>query len=139
MDRDFVLHPQLLADTAMVCNLRLSRVLLMDDANWPWLILVPIRQALRELIDLDREERIVLGDEIDLASRILRARFNPDKLNVAALGNQVEQLHVHVIARHRSDPAWPAPVWGRLPRRHYEPAARQGLLDALAVAFATAV
>lgn len=138
MDRDFLLHPQLLADTAMVCDLGLSRVLLMDDAHWPWLILVPRRRQLRELIDLDREERIVLGDEIELASRILRARFNPDKLNVAALGNQVEQLHVHVIARHRNDPAWPAPVWGRLPRRSYEPSARQSLLDGLSLAFATA-
>lgn len=134
---EFSLHPQLAADTVEVCELALSRVLLMDNAHWPWLILVPRRNGLRELSDLTRAERIILSDDVDAASRVLQARFSPDKLNVAALGNVVEQLHVHVIARHRTDPAWPAPVWGHQPPVHYASFARQHLRDALAVAFAT--
>ena len=118
---DFTLHPRLMADTAPVCDLDLSRVLLMDETTWPWLILVPRRAGLRELIDLPRGERHRLDDEIALASRALLMLYRPDKLNVAALGNVVEQLHVHVIARFEDDPAWPAPVWGRVAARPYTP------------------
>lgn len=131
----FELYPQLAADGVLICDLPLCRVLLMDDANWPWLILVPRRPGLRELTDLARDDRIVLGDEISRTSRILQDRFAPDKLNTAALGNQVEQLHVHVIARHHRDPAWPAPVWGRLPRKPYARHTRQSLVHDLAAAF----
>ncbi len=129
----FQLHPNLLADTVLVCDLPLCRVLLMDDANWPWLILVPRRAGLRELLDLSREDRIALIDEIDLASRLLQARYEPDKLNIAALGNQVEQLHVHVIARSRNDPAWPSPVWGRFPPLPYATDSRARLAQELAM------
>lgn len=131
----FQLHPRLAADTAVICDLALCRVLLMDDATWPWLILVPRRAGLRELIDLPRGEQHALGDEIALASQVLRALFTPDKLNVAALGNVVEQLHVHVIARHVDDPAWPAPVWGRQPPQAYAVAAREARAEALRRAF----
>ena len=131
----FALHPQLAADAALICDLPLCRVLLMDDANWPWLILVPRQPGLRELADLARADRIALGDEVLHASSVLQARFAPDKLNTAALGNQVEQLHIHVIARHHQDPAWPAPVWGRLPRKPYPVQTRQGLVQDLADAF----
>lgn len=133
--QDFALHPRLEADTVPVCDLDLSRVLLMDDAAWPWLILVPRRAGLRELIDLPREARHLLEDEIALASRVLLSLYCPDKLNVAALGNVVEQLHVHVIARHIGDPAWPAPVWGRQAATPYPFERRETRLEELREAF----
>lgn len=109
---DFALDPRLVTDTVAVADLPLCRVLLMNDARWPWLILVPRRTGVRELIDLSPAEQQVLTGEIALASHAMKALYAPDKLNVAALGNMVEQLHVHVIARYHGDPAWPAPVWG---------------------------
>ncbi len=114
---DFALDPRLVTDTVAVADLPLCRVLLMNDARWPWLILVPRRTGVRELIDLSPAEQQVLTGEIALASHAMKALYAPDKLNVAALGNMVEQLHVHVIARWRGDPAWPAPVWGFQPEQ----------------------
>ena len=108
----FELHPQLLADTHFVRDLQLSRVLLMDDARYAWLILVPRRADMRDWIDLPYAEQHRLLDEIELCSRALRVVARPDKLNVAALGNMVPQLHVHIVARHTGDDAWPKPVWG---------------------------
>ena len=108
----FELHPQLLADTHFVRDLQLSRVLLMDDARFPWLILVPRRADMRDWIDLPHAEQHRLLDEIELCSRALRVVARPDKLNVAQLGNMVPQLHVHIVARHTGDDAWPKPVWG---------------------------
>lgn len=110
--RDFMLDARLAADALTVGDLPLSRVLLMNDARFPWLVLVPRRAGLSEFHDLPRDLRIALLDEIHQAGTALRALCAPDKLNVAALGNVVSQLHVHVIARFRSDPAWPRPVWG---------------------------
>ena len=117
----YELHPQLAADTHPLGTLGLCELRLMDDANYPWLVLVPRVAAARELIDLDAAQRHQLTDEIDLAARLLRDAFRPHKLNVAALGNMVPQLHVHVIAREETDPAWPAPVWGRVAARPYPP------------------
>lgn len=119
----YELHPQLAADTHPVAALALCELRLMDDANYPWLVLVPRLPQARELIDLDATQRHVLGDEVDTAARVLRDVFQPHKLNVAALGNLVPQLHVHVIARYEHDPAWPAPVWGRVAARPYTPEA----------------
>jgi diadenosine tetraphosphate (Ap4A) HIT family hydrolase len=119
----YELHPQLAADTHPLAALELCELRLMDDANYPWLILVPRVAAAREMIDLDQAQRHRLTDEIDLAARLLREAFRPHKLNVAALGNLVPQLHVHVIAREETDPAWPAPVWGRVAARPYPPEA----------------
>jgi diadenosine tetraphosphate (Ap4A) HIT family hydrolase len=119
----YELHPQLAADTHPLAALELGELRLMDDANYPWLILVPRVPAAREMIDLDQAQRHRLTDEIDLAARLLREAFRPHKLNVAALGNLVPQLHVHVIAREETDPAWPAPVWGRVAARPYPPEA----------------
>jgi diadenosine tetraphosphate (Ap4A) HIT family hydrolase len=119
----YELHPQLAADTHPLATLGLCDLRLMDDANYPWLVLVPRVPAARELIDLDATQRHLLTDEIDLAGRLLRGAFRPHKLNVAALGNLVPQLHVHVIAREETDPAWPAPVWGRVAARPYPPEA----------------
>lgn len=117
----FALDPRLAADTRLVGDLPLSRVLLMDDARFPWLVLVPRRAGLVELSDLPREERIVLLDEIDHVAGALRALVAPDKINVAALGNVVAQLHVHVIARFRCDEAWPRPVWGVGEAQRHDP------------------
>ena len=109
---DFALHPRLAADTLPIGDLPLCRVLLMADARFPWLILVPRRAGLVEVIDLDAPERAVLMEEIALASHALRRETGAEKLNVGALGNIVTQLHVHVVARSPGDAAWPGPVWG---------------------------
>jgi diadenosine tetraphosphate (Ap4A) HIT family hydrolase len=111
----FELHPQLSADTFHVGDWPLCRVLRMNDAGFPWLILVPRRADIREIIDLAEADQRDLMSEIARASRALRDLVQPDKLNVAALGNAVPQLHVHVIARFRTDPAWPRPIWGVKP------------------------
>jgi diadenosine tetraphosphate (Ap4A) HIT family hydrolase len=108
----FELHPRLAADTHFIRDLELSRVLLMNDSRFAWLILVPMRAGMRDWIDLAQAEQHRLLDEVALCSRALRALVQPDKLNVAALGNMVPQLHVHVDARHSDDAAWPKPVWG---------------------------
>ncbi|HWK96367.1 MAG TPA: HIT domain-containing protein [Pseudolabrys sp.] len=130
-DTPFSLHPQLAADTVPVGDLPLCRVLLSKDANYPWLILVPRRREIVELIDLATADRAALSAEIDAASRALRAITECEKLNVAALGNVVPQLHVHVIARRHSDAAWPKPVWGAAPATAYDPAVRDGFVTAL--------
>jgi diadenosine tetraphosphate (Ap4A) HIT family hydrolase len=127
----FALDPQLVADTHAVGEFTLSRVLLMDDARFPWLILVPRRAGMRELIDLAPAEQHTLLDEIARCASALREIFAPDKLNVAALGNVVAQLHVHVIARRREDAAWPRPVWGVGSREAYAPDARDALIARL--------
>ena len=108
----FTLHPQLERDTFPVTELALCRMLLMNNRLFSWFILVPRVTQAREIIDLDAKQRHLLMDEIAQASGAMRAAFKPDKLNVAALGNQVPQLHVHVIARYTRDAAWPNPVWG---------------------------
>ncbi|MEG3193299.1 HIT family protein [Lysobacter sp. D1-1-M9] len=115
------LHAQLAGDTRPVAQFALSELRLMDDANHPWLILVPrVRDAV-ELLDLDDAQQTTLMREIALASRALQTLFKPHKLNVAALGNVVAQLHVHVIARFQTDIAWPRPVWGVAAARPYPP------------------
>lgn len=111
-DTAFFLHPRLAADTLPLGRLALSHVLLMNDARYPWLVLVPGVAGMRELHDLAPPDRMRLMDEVTLASEALATAFRPDKINVGAIGNIVAQLHVHVVARHEGDPAWPAPVWG---------------------------
>lgn len=108
----FVLHPRLAADTHAMGDLPLCRVLLMNDARFPWLILVPRRAGLHEMTDLPSEDAPAMMGEIRLVSKALRDTLSPDRINVAAIGNMVDQLHVHVIARTLSDPAWPGTVWG---------------------------
>lgn len=122
----YELHPQLAADTHPLATFALCDLRLMDDANYPWLILVPRLPVAHELLDLDATQRHQLSDEIERSSRLLRDVFQPHKLNVAALGNLVPQLHVHVIARFEHDPSWPAPVWGRVAARPYTP---EGLVE----------
>jgi diadenosine tetraphosphate (Ap4A) HIT family hydrolase len=127
----WTLDPRLARDSVALGDLPLSRLLLMDDANYPWLVLVPRRPRLVELIDLDDAGRTALMGEIAQASRALKAITACDKLNVAALGNTVRQLHVHVIARFPGDAAGPGPVWGVVPPRPYDAAARDRLAGAL--------
>jgi diadenosine tetraphosphate (Ap4A) HIT family hydrolase len=113
------LHPQLARDTAPVGDLALVRVLAMNDANYPWVILVPRRGGVVEIIGLDERDRIRLMAEIAQVSAALKRLTGCDKLNVAAIGNVVPQLHVHVVARRTDDAAWPKPVWGAGPARPY--------------------
>jgi diadenosine tetraphosphate (Ap4A) HIT family hydrolase len=116
----WTLHPQLRADTVLVCDLALSRVLAMNDANFPWLILAPRRAGVSEIFELG-SERAILIDEMSLVSRVLKEETQCDKLNVAAIGNVVPQLHIHIVARRKDDALWPKPVWGVAPPLAYEP------------------
>jgi diadenosine tetraphosphate (Ap4A) HIT family hydrolase len=117
---EWTLHPQLLRDTENLGDLPLSRVLVMNDADYPWLILVPRKADITEVIDLDDGEQTQLMRELTLAARALREVTGCHKLNIAAMGNAVPQLHVHVIARFRHDAAWPKPVWGVTLARAYD-------------------
>lgn len=115
----FELDARLAADTEEIGSLPLSRVLLMKDSTYPWCVLVPQRTGIREIHELDNEDQQTLIGEMAAVSGALQKLFHGDKMNVAALGNQVPQLHVHVIVRYTSDPAWPTPVWGKLPSTPY--------------------
>lgn len=128
----FVLNERLAADTAQLADWALSRVLLMNDARFPWLILVPRRARLTELHDLKHAERMVFIEELSRASTGLKTLTGAAKINIGALGNLVPQLHVHVVARNPGDAAWPGPVWGHGTSQPYEPAARQVLIERLA-------
>lgn len=119
----FHLDPRLADDSHPVAQLPLCDLRLMDDSHHPWLVLVPRVAGARELVDLPDAQLQVLVQEIALASRLLQRHFAPDKLNVAALGNLVPQLHVHVIARYAGDVAWPRPVWGHVAALPYTPEA----------------
>lgn len=131
-EQGFALDPTLAKDTAEVTRLELCRVLLMRDARYPWLILVPERPGLVELRDLSRDDRLRLSDETDRAAEALLRLYDPEKINVGALGNVVRQLHVHVVARDRDDPAWPGPVWGHSPPVPYEQAALEARIAEIA-------
>ena len=132
----FQLDQKLAKDTVAVDRWDLCRVLLMEDANYPWLILVPERPGLRDFHDLAPADLPAMSAEIVRASKALQALFDPVKLNVAALGNQVPQLHLHVIARRADDPAWPKPVWGAAPALAYGDDARTERIASLREAFA---
>lgn len=124
----FALNPRLEADTFFVADWPLCRVLLMNDARYPWLILVPRQDGMTELMDLPAADRVLLTEEIARAGAILRGRPGITKVNVGALGNLVPQLHVHVLGRHPGDPAWPGPVWGHSQTVPYETARRDALI-----------
>jgi diadenosine tetraphosphate (Ap4A) HIT family hydrolase len=128
---EWFLHPQLEQDTETIGDLALSRLLISNDANYPWLLLVPRRPGASEIIDLDPADQRQLMAEIAMVSQALKAITACDKLNVAAIGNVVPQLHVHVVARRRDDPAWPKPMWGAAPARACDPAEREWLIAAL--------
>lgn len=110
---DFTIDEQLATDTAFIADWKLSRVLLMNDARFPWLILVPRRTDVSEFFDLTPEDRQTLTEEFSRAGENLKKLTGCDKINICVIGNQVEQLHVHVIARKENDDVWPSPVWSR--------------------------
>ena len=128
----FALHPQLAQDCAPVTDLTLCRVLLMDNALFPWLILVPMREGLRELHDLCAADYTAAMEELRRVASALQRFTGADKMNVAALGNMVPQLHIHVIARFANDAAWPRPVWNASVSGHpYAADARVNLIHDL--------
>jgi diadenosine tetraphosphate (Ap4A) HIT family hydrolase len=130
-EASFALDPRLAADTRPVASLSLCDVLLMNDARYPWLILVPRRAGLAEIADLRDDEQAVLWQEVNRAAAALRAAAPCDKLNLGALGNIVRQLHVHVVARVEGDAAWPGPVWGHGHAAAYDDNQARQLIAAL--------
>jgi diadenosine tetraphosphate (Ap4A) HIT family hydrolase len=130
-DSAWFLHSQLQKDTIDIGDLPLCRVLVIKDAHYPWLLLVPRRRETVEIIDLNEVEQAQLMTEISRVSRVLKALTKCDKLNIAALGNVVPQLHVHIIARRSSDTAWPRPVWGVAPPLAHDAAEVQTFISAL--------
>jgi diadenosine tetraphosphate (Ap4A) HIT family hydrolase len=125
------LHSQLKKDTIDIGDLPLCKVLVIKDANYPWLLLVPRREGAVEIIDLDEVAQGQLMTEISRVSRALKEITKCDKLNVAALGNLVPQLHIHVIARRTSDAAWPRPVWGVMQPLAHDAEEVQNFINAL--------
>ena len=117
----WTLHPQLERDTVNLGDLPLCRVLVIQDANYPWLLLVPRRHDVAEILDLDEVEQAQLMTETTRVARALREITQCDKLNIAALGNVIPQLHVHIVARRTTDAAWPRPVWGTVPPVDHHP------------------
>lgn len=136
MTAPFTLDPRLQADTIPVGDLALCSVLLRDDCRFPWLVLVPRRPGLAEITDLAEGDAGLLMGEMRAAVRVLAELARPDKVNIGALGNLVPQLHFHVVARFRSDPAWPGPVWGHGARAPYQPHAAALLAERAGALFA---
>ena len=122
------IHPQLQNDCQLVGRFPLNHLLLMLDANYPWFILVPDRENIREIYQLDENDQRQLIAESTVLSRAISEQFGADKLNIAALGNLVPQLHIHHIVRYTDDAAWPAPVWGRHPAKPYSEDQREQLI-----------
>ena len=131
MSEKFALDPRLAADTFVVGETPLSQVLLMNDARYPWLILVPRRYSATEPFELSEADQAQLWRESMRLGGAMKAHFAANKLNIAALGNQVAQLHVHHIARFHADDAWPGPVWGVGSAVPYSEAARNALMNEL--------
>jgi len=127
----FELHVDLQKDTYTVGQFNLSLILLHKDANYPWLILVPKREKVREIHHLMEDEQTQLVKESSHLSEVMTSLFAPTTMNIAALGNMVPQLHVHHVARFEGDPAWPKPIWGALEAKTYENKALQERLDRL--------
>ncbi|MEL6921749.1 MAG: HIT family protein [Pseudomonadota bacterium] len=130
---EFVLDAKLEADTFHVADIGLCRVRLMNDARFPWLILVPMRDGVREIHELTPLDQTMLTFETTQMSKMLQHATGAKKMNIAALGNQVAQLHVHVIARTSDDTAWPNPVWGAGEALTYNQAQAQTLIAKLAL------
>jgi diadenosine tetraphosphate (Ap4A) HIT family hydrolase len=134
--QQFELDPQLASDTVVLGKFPLSLVLLSRDANYPWCILVPRRKGLREVHHLSADDRIQLSNESCHLAEVMADLFVPDKMNIAALGNMVPQLHIHHVARFNSDAAWPKPIWGVVEAKSYEAADLEGQVSRLRSALA---
>lgn len=118
---DFKLDARLENDCIVIGSMKLCKLLLVKDSRYPWFVLVPQRAGITEIHQLDREDAISYMIESNAVSRMIEAEFNPDKINIAALGNIVSQLHVHHVARFKNDTAWPDPIWGRGEPNPYNP------------------
>lgn len=127
----FILHDQLAADTFQIAESELNLLLLMNDKNYPWCILVPKVADIKEAFQLSRNNQHQLNDESSLLAETLMDSFQAHKINVAALGNMVPQLHIHHIARFREDPCWPKPVWGQVTAKPYDEASKNAIIDTL--------
>lgn len=115
----FQLHPRLQQDCFSVGQFTLSRILMMNDNQYPWFILVPQRKGIKEIYELSQSDRQLLMDESCLLAKTMVELYRPDKLNIAAIGNLVPQLHLHHVARYQTDIAWPGPIWGKFPVSTY--------------------
>ncbi len=129
--QSFILHERLEVDTVSLGQSGLCEIRLMNDSNWPWVLLVPRVAGVREIYQLTQEQQRQLLAESSLLGEGMMDVFGGDKLNVAALGNMVPQLHLHHIVRYEGDPAWPGPVWGKLPARPYSDEALAEVVDRL--------
>ena len=127
---DFLLDPRLAADSHFIADGPLSQIRLMDDARYPWLLLVPRVADIAEWIELDGNQQRLLLAEINQAGKLVHAEPGVEKLNIGALGNVVRQFHVHLVGRHAGDPAWPGPVWGNGTALRFSPAQRQARIEA---------
>ena len=130
----FELHPVLENDSVLIGRFGLCQIRLINDSNYPWVLLVPEREGVTEIHQLSVEDRSLLAEESAFISAILADLFEADKMNIAALGNMVRQLHVHHIVRYKTDPAWPAPIWGKLPMKPYSDVALEETADKIAAA-----
>ena len=111
-DSEFLVNPRILAVGVFVTDLSLSRVFLMNDSRFPWIVLVPRQANLEEIYDLSQKDQEILLAETMTIARLMKSLFDADKMNIGAIGNKVRQLHVHIVARKENDAAWPEPVWG---------------------------
>ena len=127
---DFLLDPRLAADSHFIADGPLSQIRLMDDARYPWLLLVPRVADIAEWIELDGNQQRLLLAEINQAGKLVHVEPGVEKLNIGALGNVVRQFHVHLVGRHAGDPAWPGPVWGNGTALRFSPAERQARIEA---------
>ena len=127
----FVLDTRLHEDTLLIGDFPLCRLLLSNDSNYPWFILVPRREGISELFQLDEHDQQLMWAETTALARTLKDAFGADKMNVATLGNVVSQLHMHVIVRYQADVAWPGPVWGKHPAKPYTQAEVGAIQDKL--------
>ena len=126
------IHSTLEKDSILIGRFGLCQIRLINDSNYPWVLLIPERENITEIHQLSIEDRRLLTEESALLSATLAHLFNADKMNIAAIGNHVPQLHIHHIARHKTDPAWPAPVWGKLPTKPYPAADLEETADKIA-------
>ncbi len=130
----FELHPVLEKDSILIGRFGLCQIRLINDSNYPWVLLVPEREGLTEIHQLSIEDRCLLAEESAFLSATLAELFTADKMNVAAIGNMVPQLHIHHVVRYKTDPAWPAPVWGKRPMQPYSDEALEETADKIAAA-----
>lgn len=127
----FQLHPQLDADSVTIGDFPLSQLLLINDANYPWFVLVPRKVDITEIYQLSEQDQAQLTRESALLSQLITEQFSADKINIAALGNMVPQLHIHHVVRFKNDPSWPHPIWGRIAAKQYSNEVRSQLLTRL--------